>query len=476
MSGVEYFGPEDEQDRPGVALVTVPDRPAESVATVAEALTNLPTLPGRDEFLSLAMQARILSMSGAAPKAVQQNPQVAFHVAMVGRDLGISPTAALELIDLLESRRQDPDTHQWVTDYRISLSPQLMLGQVRRLGLGKVVPLERTNSRAIARAVDRNGEVLGDSEFTIADAKIAGLVDERCEPDVGKHWSRGEGRDRNDRCRCNQGYKTYPKRMLWWRAAGFCCDDWFPEASLGLYQPEALGALVDDEGRPIDPSTVALPPGYNPQLEGQPSSSGTTDDTPAEPETISLLRKRIGALPDDLRGSLAERWKDERIRPLGELPARQVRQASELIASAEALAAERPPPKPETAQEPPPDEPESGSAVPAAEGEPEPVASPTGALTIAAVRESILEAAIADVAVLTVPECKTELERRRADTSGTSPILHRRLAELIAIDGEGAARMNDPAAEDHAEPFAPCPLDVDCILAAGHDGDCDTSF
>ena len=51
----------------------------------------MPGVPGRDEFLALALQARMLSMSGAAPKAVRSNPYVVLHVAMVGTRPGCSP-------------------------------------------------------------------------------------------------------------------------------------------------------------------------------------------------------------------------------------------------------------------------------------------------------------------------------------------------------------------------------------------------
>lgn len=315
------------------------DRPAQEPSTgaldrAAEAALAMPGVPGRDEFLSLAMQARILAMSGAAPKLVRGDPYVAFHVAMVGRDLGISPSAAIELIDVMETGGQA----------RLSLSPQLLNGQLRRLKLGSIVPLERTTERAVALAVGPGGldqrcrrtgriehvddcdcDVLGTSEFTWEDAREAGLVGAQCTP--GNHPKTMERGGRNGRptykvCGCNQGYITYPKRMLWWRASGFAADDYFPEAGLGLYSPEALGAVVDEEGRPIDPSTVELPPGYHDPQAAQREQQQRMEQ-PADPDELWALQERIAALPDGVQQDLRRVWTGPESRLRG-VPARAV--------------------------------------------------------------------------------------------------------------------------------------------------------
>lgn len=194
---VQHPAPQPE----GGQLVPAAGSAIDAAVTAAMAM---PGMPGMDEFLSLAMQARILSMSGAAPAHIRNHPHIAFHVAMIGRDLGISPTAAIQLIDVI-GRDDDPNP-------QLSLSPELLNGQIRRLGLGAIRPLKRTMFECIAGAYGPDGELLGESEFDWADAVVAGLADDRCEPN--KHWVPPGG---NGRCRCRQGYRTYPKRMLWWR-------------------------------------------------------------------------------------------------------------------------------------------------------------------------------------------------------------------------------------------------------------------
>ena len=293
----------------------------------------MPGMPGMDEFLSLAMQARILSMSGAAPAHVRNHPHIAFHVAMIGRDLGISPTAAIQLIDVI-GRDDDPNP-------QLSLSPELLNGQIRRLGLGAIRPLKRTMFECIAGAYGPDGELLGESEFDWADAVVAGLADDRCQPN--QHWVPTSG---NGRCRCRQGYRTYPKRMLWWRASGFAAQDYFPEAGLGLYSPEALGAVVGPDGRPIDPTQVELPDGYGPGPgHGNGQARGLPVDTRADGAELWQLQARAWALPDEFKRQLRQRREqtpalrtDGGVIPLWQLPDRGLRIAKSLLAGLESQA------------------------------------------------------------------------------------------------------------------------------------------
>lgn len=294
----------------------------------------MPGVAGRDEFLSLAMQARILSMSGAAPKAVRNNPYVALHVAMVGRDLGISPSAAMELVDVIG----EGDKTQ------LSLSPQLLAGQVRRLGLGTIErgPLTVTACTAFAVEPDgvldkrcqRLGEhwispdgfqecncegVLGYSEFTWEDAQIAGLVNRKC-PSPLDHQCKNLGWKEQ----CRGGWLKYPKRMLWWRACGYCVDDYFPEAGLGLYTAEELGSEVDENGRPIDPTTVALPEGYEPE----PTAPLVRFATNA---MVATLTRQIEGLSDEDRAALRDQWKENNLPKLDQLSLNQFGSADKLV-------------------------------------------------------------------------------------------------------------------------------------------------
>lgn len=326
--------PTTDETTAEVVVVTAPPPPPTAAAlerrdadaAALEAVTLMPGSPGRDEFISLAMQARILSMSGAAPKAIRESPHLALHVAMIGRDLGISASASLELIDIIPGKR-DQTTNE--VEYRLSLSPQLLNGQLRRLGLGSIRPAVRTDRVCVAVALAPGGHVdprcthpehrdgcecrgwLGVSEFSWEQARRADLVGPNCTPDEHKKdQSRGGGQRTWMVCGCNQGYITYPERMLWWRASGFAADDYFPEAGLGLYSPEALGSMVDEEGRAIDPSTVELPEGYGGELPAAAAPLVPTEIEWGDPSMLWDLQREIRALPNELRSKLAQRWKD----------------------------------------------------------------------------------------------------------------------------------------------------------------------
>lgn len=324
-----------------------------AIERAAQAAIDNPGIPGRDEFLSLAAQARILSLSAAAPESVQNDPHLAFHVAMIGRDLGISPSAALELIDVIPGSRNKPP--------QLSLSPQLLNGQIRRLGLGSIVPAVKTNERCVAVVLGPNGRLdprckrtwpdhwtdehdptarcecrdqIGDYEFTWQDAQMAGLAGADCQP--GQHtkdcqnWVRGKS--------CNSGYKSYPKRMMWWRASGFAADDYFPEAGLGLYTAEELGAVVDADGRPVDPADAELPPGYGPKAIDAPK-----ENAPAPQETIDAFKARIERIKGNEQAAAALRniWTatmddgSPRLPPLPRLRAGDVHTAEAAIKSVE---------------------------------------------------------------------------------------------------------------------------------------------
>lgn len=331
---VEQSPPSDEKEAKRQAEAErsreIDVRQREAIDAAADAALAMPGSAGRDEFLAMAMQAKILSMSAAAPKAIKGQPHVALHIVMIGRDLGISPSAAVELIDVIDTQ-QGP---------RPSLSPQLLNGQIRRLGLGSIAQVVATDQRCVALAMGPGGRFdkrcsesyphhwwmddkyehlppeskrctctpdlwLGDSEFTWQDAQMAGLAGAHCTP--GDH--KKVKTDRGERCPCNFGYINYPKRMLWWRASGFCADDWFPEAGLGLYTAEELGALVDADGRAIDATAVEVPPGYEP-TKGTPGyvepPKEVTEDQLQERWT---LQERVYALLGEDKDTLRERWK-----------------------------------------------------------------------------------------------------------------------------------------------------------------------
>lgn len=322
-------------ERPAAPPAVRPESTA--LDRAAQEMLATPGAPGRDEFLVLATTARLLSMSRGAPAQVRDDPWLAFHMALIGRDFGISPSAAIAQIDVIGEG----------ADAQLAPSPELMNGQIKRLGLGSIVPAHNTERECYAVAMEPGGRldprcsriwpehveadsiggpcrcthdrILGEYHFTWEEAQAAGLVKDGCEPFAhstdclrGGQGSKGK--------RCRQGYRTYPKRMMWWRAAGYCADDYFPEASVGLYTPEELGAVVDpDTGRMVDPGSVDLPEGFDPpERPHNPADDVVADatdetdpDLAADARDLTARIEAVKQVGGDPLAALRDLWEQE---------------------------------------------------------------------------------------------------------------------------------------------------------------------
>lgn len=310
-------------DQPGADIVPLATRSAIDAAAAA-ALTD-PGIPGRDDFLAMAAMARMLSLSPMAPKHIRGEPYNAFLILLTARDLGISVTYALRKIVPIEGVP--------------SIPPELQRAMVRRKSLGDVVADDANDTQEVpmfarARAVDPDGQPLGPwATFTWQDAQIAELVDARCESPAAHTLPDGRSlaghvvadctatvRGQTKRwkgCYCKDNWRKYPRRMLWQRVQGYVVRDSFPEATLGLYTPDELGVITDEQGFAIDVATVELPPGYadpvvaQQQQADQQAAQQDARNRPADGAALWELQLRIRALPDALQEELAEKWKAE---------------------------------------------------------------------------------------------------------------------------------------------------------------------
>lgn len=354
--------PDDDEAVVAELLPAVPDDDESgaaaahrAIAAAATAAMEQPGIPGRDEFLSLAMQARMMAGSSLVPQSLRGKPADVFLVLLTGRDVGIPVTAALRKV--------------YVVDGQPSLAPQLKLALVRRQGLGQVKPHPGGNAEwQGAIPIGPEGMPLGSAlVVTWHDAKMAGLVGVECYPSDDKDTvthsefclkprPQGRGVDYKDgvRMRCKDNWRSYPRRMLWWRAAGYCVDDWFPEVGLGLYSPDELGEVTDAEGRPVNPATVALPEGFadaeRATAQAAREAGGGTNgggggpnplDAPAEADVIEALKARANALPGPVRAQLKERWGLSdvvRTWKFDNLPARLVTFVESMLKGFEAIA------------------------------------------------------------------------------------------------------------------------------------------
>lgn len=240
--------------------------------------SSLPDLfPSALEMRDLAAVAVTLSHAALVPKALQGRPNDVYLVLLTARDLGVALTTALRefhpidgkvtvspkvKLAMVKEQGRDKGWHVWRCDVRNE--------RCKASGCASYDPHEESTWHAI-----RDGETHS-STVTMSDAVAAGLT----------------GKD---------NWKKYPQRMLSWRALGWLLDDTFPEVGTGLYQADELGAITDEDGRPIDVIDV-------------PAYTGMAGSDPEMPQADrEALLARAKALPEAALPEFAETWRTWRL-------------------------------------------------------------------------------------------------------------------------------------------------------------------
>ena len=133
---------------------------------------------------------------------------------------------------------------------RLYIGAQLLRALAIRAGY-RVYRLESTDESCTARIVAGDGRIVGESTFTLEQAKKAGLIRQ------GSPWT------------------THPARMLWARASKNAIVDFAPEIALGialddeLQEIDAPPDLVDDEIVFGDPVEAGLDAAEEYELQGE---------------------------------------------------------------------------------------------------------------------------------------------------------------------------------------------------------------
>lgn len=202
----------------------------EPVAEVAEPVTEVPpelalairderatavqpqtTLPSPREWEASMAIARQIAATEFVPESYRGNPEAVIAAILTGRELGIGPMQSLR------------DIH--MVDGRPAFAATLMLAKMRQGGV-VLLETESTTERAWIKARRSDSGEVAEFEFTIEEAKQAGLLDKR-----GQSW------------------KRYPKDMLWARAVSRMGRRFGSDLLGGLvYSKEELDDLDDDGG------------------------------------------------------------------------------------------------------------------------------------------------------------------------------------------------------------------------------------
>ncbi len=279
----------------------------ERTLALAPALPEaVPAFPGYQEMQGMAAMAVTLSAAAAVPGAMRGKPNDVFLVLLTGRELGIPPTTAIR------------ECH--VIDGKVTISPKVKLAMVRQSGLGRVWPDASNDAEKAtwhAERADQRGTTFS-STFTMDDARRTS----------GKNALVGK-----------DNWKNYPQRMLSWRALGYLLDDVFSEVGTGLYSPDELGAMTDEDGRVIDVGQVDPLPG----TAAPRSHNAAPPEPPASAEDLADIAKRVQAITavPGARAALLELWSKPKengsptLPAPGDLLARHVRVARAMLEAVE---------------------------------------------------------------------------------------------------------------------------------------------
>ncbi len=183
------------------------------------------------DFRAMQEQAKALVKSGFLPKAVD-TAEKAIAIMQTGRELGIGPMQALRCIHIIDGKPV--------------MAAELIAGLVLSRHRGALLRVAETTEKECVVTAARSGQEATEYRFTLEDAQRAGLT--------GK-----------------QNWRGYPRAMLRNRAIAEAARGTFPDCTMGLYDPDELGAVTTERGEIVQ------------QARGQSVASSVMGDAPPEP-------------------------------------------------------------------------------------------------------------------------------------------------------------------------------------------------
>jgi hypothetical protein len=176
--------------------------------------------------------SEIIARSDLAPKDYRGKPANVLVAIQFGKELGVPPMQALQGIAVVNGRPAVWGDLMWAL---VTNHPDFEDAE------------ERVTDEQATVTLTRRGRKPVTDTFTIADAKVAGLLG-------------------------NAVWKTYPKRMLLWRARTFAARTLFPDALKGMISVEEAGDY--DGGTTISGSLDSTSSPHNQSAAGRGSLPG----------------------------------------------------------------------------------------------------------------------------------------------------------------------------------------------------------
>lgn len=187
--------------------------------------------------------AKAVSVAGLAPPGLE-TPEKVMIAIMTGLEVGLTPMAAIQRVAVINGR-----TTIWGDG---------AMGLVRASGLCEWVK-ERVEGDgdkrvAVCEAKRRNDPEPVRRTFSVADAKGAGLWDDRAI--IKRRNKAGEWYEKAN----DSPWHRYPERMMQMRARAFALRDLFADVLGGLYIREEIEEASDEQTSPAAPRRAPPPP------------------------------------------------------------------------------------------------------------------------------------------------------------------------------------------------------------------------
>jgi len=195
-------------------------------------------------------QAKTLVSSGFLPQAIK-TPEQALAIMTFGRELDLLPWQSFSTI--------------YVVNGKPTVGVQLMLAKchkTKELESFKVIYDNETKPTKTSCTVKRKGMDAFTSIFSLADAESQGLANK-------------------------DNWRKQPKVMMTWRAIAQALRFVFPDAVLGLYTPDELGATVD-----VNPQTQEI-------VEVHDDAKPVAAEVPAPVANDEVAPQKGEDIPDD---------------------------------------------------------------------------------------------------------------------------------------------------------------------------------
>jgi hypothetical protein len=181
-------------------------------------LQKVNTNTNEGDFFVMKEQATMLIKSGFLPQAIK-TPEQALAIILTGRELGIGTMAALNTINVIQGKP--------------TVSPQLMLALIERSGQLENIEI-KTDTDGVTVTMKRKGRTPHVERFGAKEANALNLMSK-------------------------DNYKKQAATMFKWRAIAACARVCFPDIILGLYTPDEMGAVVNEEGEVLPHNVTEFP-------------------------------------------------------------------------------------------------------------------------------------------------------------------------------------------------------------------------